>query len=180
MATVHSFPPIAARKARVLIVGSMPGERSLAARQYYAHPANAFWPIVARFLDVDPQAAYAARVRALRAAGIALWDVLRACERSGSLDAAIVRRSMVANDFPALFARCPDLGTVLCNGAAAHEWFVRFAVPPLAAVGRRPHVERLPSTSPAHAGLDRATKQRRWQAAVAAALQRRSITSSAG
>ena len=171
MAAVSGFPPIARRDARVLIVGSMPGAASLAANRYYAHPHNAFWPIAGAFVGVAADAAYARRTAALRAHGIAVWDVLQSCERDGSLDTAIVRATARANDFAAFFARHPRVATVLCNGGTAHELFVRRALPQLAPT-HAPAVVRLPSTSPAHASLRPAEKQRRWHAALAAALAR--------
>ncbi len=166
MAAVSSFPPIAAPDVCVLILGSMPGERSLAAGRYYAHPANAFWPIVAEFLGCGAEAPYAARVRALRAGGLALWDVLRSCERTGSLDAAIVRQTMATNDFGRFFARHRRIATVLCNGATAHDLFVRRVLPELGARAARLAVVRLPSTSPAHAGMPPAQKRAVWLAAL--------------
>jgi len=165
-----SFRPIARRDARVLIVGSMPGERSLAAGQYYAHPANAFWPIVAAYCGVAPDASYVQRARAVRAHGIALWDVLHSCERAGSLDAAIVRRSSQPNDFVTFLRQHPRITAVLCNGATAHDLFVRRVVPQLA--DRTLRIERLPSTSPAHASLRPDAKRRRWHAALAEVVPR--------
>ena len=83
------FPPIASPDARILILGSMPGRASLAAGQYYAHPRNAFWPIMGSLLDFDASRDYPARVDALKVAGIAVWDILDSCHRPGSLDSAI-------------------------------------------------------------------------------------------
>lgn len=83
----HCFEPIADRNAQILILGSMPGRESLEARQYYANRRNAFWKIMAELLVFDPASSYEARVHALRSARIALWDVLQACKRVGSLDA---------------------------------------------------------------------------------------------
>ncbi len=169
MSAVESFPPIADARARVLVVGSMPGIASLAAGRYYAHPRNAFWPIAGALFGFAPDADYAVRTAGLRAAGVALWDVLRRCERVGSLDRAIVAATAETNDFAGLFARCPQLGVVLCNGGTAHAAFSRRVLPELGALGFAPAVVRLPSTSPAHAGRSRAHKHAAWRSAFAAA-----------
>ena len=88
MATGHieSFPPITSSTARVLILGTMPGRVSLRERQYYAHPQNAFWRIIGAILGFDPALPYRERVASVQLAGIAIWDVLKACARAGSLD----------------------------------------------------------------------------------------------
>ncbi len=161
---VVSFPPIARPDARVLILGSMPGAASLAAGQYYAHPRNAFWPIMGELLGFDPAAPYAQRTQALGDAGIALWDALRSCVRPGSLDAAIEQATMVGNDFSGLFARCPQIGHIYCNGAAAERCFRRVVLPALA--GPALPLTRLPSTSPAHAGRSFAQKLADWRVVV--------------
>lgn len=160
---VHSFPPLVPKHARVLIVGSMPGRASLVAGRYYAHPRNAFWPILGALLGFAADAPYERRCQALAGAGIALWDVLASCEREGSLDGAISRARRTANDFEAVFASQPGLGTVLCNGGTSHDLFVRHVVPTLP---RRPDVVRLPSTSPAHASRSQAAKQAAWASAL--------------
>ncbi|WP_281984683.1 DNA-deoxyinosine glycosylase [Azonexus hydrophilus] len=162
MADVCSFPPVAAPGARILILGSMPGRASLDAGRYYAHPHNAFWPIVGELFGFSPELPYPARLLALQAAGVALWDVIAACEREGSLDADIVAGSVRANDFPAFFAAHPGVRDVFFNGAAAEQAFRRHVLPALAATGLR--LQRLPSTSPAHAALNRAAKLAAWSA----------------
>jgi hypoxanthine-DNA glycosylase len=156
---VRSFPPVAARDAEVLILGSMPGEASLAAGRYYAHPQNAFWPVMAALLGFEAQAPYALRLRALKSARIALWDVLHACRRRGSLDADIAREGLEANDFVAFFRTHACIRHVFFNGAKAEECFRRH-------VAREPGVpwQRLPSTSPAHAALSFDAKLRAWRA----------------
>ncbi len=97
--TVHSFPPIARADARVLILGSMPSEASLAAGQYYGHPRNAFWPILAELLGFDHRIPYDQRVQAVLQARVAVWDVLASCVRPGSADADIDAESILVNDF---------------------------------------------------------------------------------
>lgn len=150
------LPPVHDPQARVLVLGSFPGVASLKAQAYYAHPRNLFWPIVSRIIDVDLVGLpYPARLDALRHGRIALWDVIQACRRDGSLDAAI--RDAIAQDFGPLLSRLPHLRAVAFNGrraARAQAWFV--------ARGYRTFV--LPSTSPAHASLPLPAKVAAWQA----------------
>lgn len=161
---ITGFPPNADTTARLLILGSMPGERSLDAAQYYAHPRNSFWPILARIVGFDPLAPYDVRLKALRDAGIALWDVLQSCVRAGSLDAAIDSRSIQPNDFAGFFAAHPHIARVCFNGGTAERYFRTQVLPTLPALPIR--YLRLPSTSPAHASLSFEQKLAGWQAAV--------------
>ena len=163
MPHVRSFKPIADSKAEILILGSMPGRASLAARQYYAHPRNAFWRIAAELLGFDSTLPYAKRVRALNAARIALWDVLRSCTREGSLDARI--ENGIANDFSTFFRSHGKIRHVFFNGATAEATFKRHVRPTLG--GRAVRYRRLPSTSPANASLSLARKIRAWRAILA-------------
>lgn len=160
---LRSLPPIEREDARVLLLGSMPGAASLAARRYYAHPQNAFWPIVAALVGVDPGLDYDARCARLRCAGVAVWDVLASCVRPGSLDADIELASVAVNDFAAFFAAHPHLRAVGCNGGTAFTTYRRRVLPTLAGVAAALPVFALPSTSPAHAGMSRATKAQRWR-----------------
>lgn len=157
---------MATAAAKVLIVGSMPGVASLQASRYYAHPRNAFWPIVGAVCGFDPGLDYAARLDALGAAGIALWDVLQSCVREGSLDGDIDPASVEPNDFAAFFARHGAIATVLCNGGTAFTAYTRRVAPTLAAPFAALPVERLPSTSPAHAGMPFDAKLAAWRAAL--------------
>lgn len=143
--TLQGFPPIVAPGARILILGNMPSVASLHAQQYYAHPRNAFWRLAGELFEFDPAAPYDNRVAALNSAGAAVWDVLQSCRRVGSLDSAVERESMVANDFGALFATYPSIRHVYFNGAAAEKNYRR-----LVHVGHDLRHSRLPSTSPAH------------------------------
>jgi TDG/mug DNA glycosylase family protein len=143
------MPPIAGRGARVLVLGSMPGARSLAEQQYYAHPQNAFWR-AAQVLGLEREWSYARRRAALVRSGIAVWDVLERCVRAGSLDAHI--RGARLNDL-ASFARAhPHLRRVLFNGAKARELYERAlrAGDPRARLPEHLELLTLPSTSPAN------------------------------
>lgn len=165
---IQSFLPIAAEDARILILGSMPGRASLAARQYYAHRQNAFWKILGRLLGFEPSAPYAARIRALKSARIAVWDVLHSCVREGSLDASI--EAEIANDFARFLRAHPRLTHVFFNGSKAEASFRRHVRPALgqALRGRDLRFTRLPSTSPAHASLPFARKLAAWRAILKA------------
>ena len=159
-ARVRSFAPLIAPGARVLILGSMPGVASLEAHRYYAHPRNLFWPLLAEIVGFDANADYARRCSALLNAGIAVWDVLGECRRSGSLDSAIDRARERPNDLAALLRSHPSIRRVLLNGGKAAASLRR----------HHPHINietiTLPSTSPANASIDRARKLAAWRDAM--------------
>jgi hypoxanthine-DNA glycosylase len=148
-----------------LILGTMPSPASLAAGQYYAHPRNALWPILGALLDFDPAAPYECRTSRLIAARVALWDVLRACRRHGSLDQDIDRTSIDTNDFATFFALHPHIDRICFNGAAAETLYRRHVAPSCDEAPRVTTV-RLPSTSPAHARLSITAKRAAWCAAL--------------
>lgn len=162
MPVIRSFAPVADTAARVLILGSMPGIESLRAAQYYAHPRNAYWRIMGDLVGASPALPYASRTRRLRQAGIALWDVLAACVREGSLDAAIDEGSIIANDLVTFLAQHPGITHVYFNGATAERCFRRHVQPALETDVLK--LQRLPSTSPAHAARSYAEKLRAWRA----------------
>ena len=159
---LSSFPPIAAPDARVLVLGSMPGAASLRLQQYYGHPYNTFWQIMGHWLGFEPALPYEARCAALLRSHVAVWDVLARCVREGSLDAAITRESMVPNDFASFFAAHPGICRVCFNGATAAEVYRRHVLPQLPAPWDALDYRRLPSTSPAHAGMPLAAKREAW------------------
>lgn len=152
----NHFPPVVDDRTRLLVLGSLPGDASLKAAQYYAHPRNAFWPLIGGVVGEDLVAlAWPDRLDRLRAHGVGLWDVIASAERRGSLDAAI--RKPDTADLPGLIRSLPALRAVAFNGKTA------------ARLGRRSlgDVEGLtlidlPSSSPAHAGLSLADKRAAW------------------
>ena len=150
----ESFPPVVDLSTRVLILGSLPGDASLAAGRYYAHPQNQFWQLLSPVVGVDlPALNYDGRLAALRTAGVGLWDVVASATRKGSSDAAI--RDATANDVAALIATLPTLRLVAFNGGTAAK----------AGGDRVAGVETLtlPSSSPLHT-VGVAAKQTAWNA----------------
>lgn len=164
MHTVTSFPPIAHPSAHTLVLGSMPGVLSLQAQQYYAHPRNAFWYIMASLYGFSVELPYTERAEQLKASGIALWDVLHSCVRPGSLDSAIAHGTRVPNDFANFFKQYPHIRLIGFNGAEAEKSFNAYVLPDLDVSGIR--FVRLPSTSPAHAALSLAQKVAVWRTAL--------------
>jgi hypoxanthine-DNA glycosylase len=157
------FPPIARPDAEILILGSLPGRKSLEMQQYYAHPQNAFWKLIARIYGRESLPPYKQRVEILTANRIALWDVLAAAERPGSLDSSIVSASARANDFAAFYRSHPQVSRIYFNGRRAEELYRRFVLPGLSAEFAALRYVSMPSTSPAHAGMPFAEKLMRWE-----------------
>jgi hypoxanthine-DNA glycosylase len=151
----RSFPPIVDERTRVLVLGSLPGEISLAQSRYYANPRNQFWILMGDVIGVDLVAiAYAERLQALLAAHVGLWDVIESATRAGSLDGNI--RSHLPNLLPELVARLPQLRAIAFNGRTS------------AAIGRLQlgdsqgiELVDLPSSSPAHT-MPLALKRLQW------------------
>jgi hypoxanthine-DNA glycosylase len=166
---IRGFGPIAGHDAKVLILGTLPSEASLRAGEYYAHPHNAFWFIVQRLYGQGAGLDYEARKSLLIGAKVALWDVLHAAEREGSLDSAIAPGSENVNDFVSFFAWHPGIHTVVFNGAKARDLFQRHILNTSSLPGGLRFV-CLPSTSPANARLSREAKLEQWKAALTEAL----------
>ncbi|MDQ9169878.1 DNA-deoxyinosine glycosylase [Oxalobacteraceae bacterium R-40] len=149
------LPSVLDGETRVLILGSFPGEASLQAKQYYAHPRNQFWRLLSAVLEEDLYGLpYKQRLTRLRAHCIGLWDVIDACEREGSLDSAIRRAQH--NDFDVLKHQCPKLKRVCFNGKTSGKFAPRFA-----AAGFETLV--LPSSSPANMQLSFEQKLAVWR-----------------
>ena len=163
MSRVYSFTPIADERAERLILGSMPGRASLRAGQYYAHPRNAFWPIIEALFGIPVDTAYESRCARLKAERLAVWDVLKTCTRSSSLDSDIDPASIVANDFNGFLDRQTRIRAIYFNGAMAEQAFVRHALPLLSARAEAIPRKRLPSTSPANASYSFARKLAAWR-----------------
>ena len=169
MTRSFGFPPVARADARVLVLGSLPGQASLAATQYYAQPQNAFWRIMGRLFDAGAEHAYEERLNRLVEARVALWDVCASARRPGSLDSRIDSRSVAANDFAGFFSAHREIAAIFFNGMAAERLYQTLALPTLAPDAARIAARRLPSTSPAHAGVSFAQKLEAWREVAEAA-----------
>jgi hypoxanthine-DNA glycosylase len=158
---LHGLPPLLDANTRLVVLGSFPGVSSLRAQQYYGHPQNQFWKIMATLFS--PNAAevlampYAVRTQWLLSQGVGLWDVYAACERVGSLDANI--QNAQPNDLQSLLTRCPKLRLIAHNGAES------FTHAKLTQTLGFP-VHRLPSSSPANASWSFERKLEAWRAVL--------------
>ncbi|RKR85379.1 G/U mismatch-specific uracil-DNA glycosylase [Mucilaginibacter gracilis] len=155
-----AFKPVIDANSQILILGSMPGERSLTEQQYYANKQNAFWKIMSDVYNSgEALTNYHEKTSLLQANKIALWDVFESCERQGSLDANI--KNGVVNNFEALFKTHPQIQLVLFNGNASFKAFKK-QVQLLNAIS----YQIMPSTSAAHT-MAYQTKLNTWQVALA-------------
>ena len=152
-----SFPPVVGPDCRLLVLGSLPGNASLAAGRYYAHPRNLFWHLIGHAIGADLHAlGYAQRLSVLLQHRVGLWDTIGSATRPGSLDSAI--RDVQANELAALVAQLPDLRAIAFNGARSAQ------------IGRKLLGESglelvsLPSSSPAFAAMPLSEKEQLWLA----------------
>jgi len=157
----RGFAPVVGSEPRVLVLGSLPGQASLAANQYYVQPRNAFWTIMGALCGAEPTLDYAERLEALKHAGVALWDVLHEADRPGSLDSSIVATTQTVNDIAGLIASHEHIRLVAFNGQKAAEIFRRHIKGTLTRSNF--NIATLPSTSPAYASLRQAEKLARWR-----------------
>ena len=160
---ISSFPPIIGPAPQILILGSMPGIDSLRANQYYAHTRNHFWMILGEICGFDPGIAYPDRIEQLIQHRIALWDVLKTCERSGSLDQNIQRESEIPNELGIFLENHRTIRAVVFNGAKAHNGFYRHIYPKLPRfLPALMEFILMPSTSPANAKFTFDEKLAMW------------------
>ena len=155
MQKISSFPPIIINESKILILGSIPGVKSLEMQQYYAHPQNKFWKIIFELFNEKFSTDYDERIKILEKYHVALWDVIDTCERKGSLDTEI--RNEEANKIGELLHNYPNIKAIFCNGQKSHKNLQKI----LGKKFRMPIIV-LPSTSPAYAGLSYFDKLKSW------------------
>ena len=153
---LEGLPPVFSCRTQLVVLGSFPGQASLQAREYYAHPRNQFWPLLSALWGLDLRALpYAQRLAALLERGLGVWDVYAACRRAGSLDSAI--RDARPNDLALLRRRAPGLRAVAHNGGESAR-----SMRVTRELGVAVH--RLPSSSPANASWSFERKLQAWRA----------------
>ena len=154
----YSFAPLADNRSKVLILGSLPGAESLRKQQYYGNPQNVFWRIIYAVFDSEPEIDYTARCVFILKNKLALWDVCRSAERSGSADSKIA--AVESNDIAGLLCRYPDIDRVLLNGRKAESEYNRYYKDlPVSTI-------YVPSTSPAFAAIPFTEKLKIWREAL--------------
>jgi hypoxanthine-DNA glycosylase len=152
---LRSFKPFIDRRSRVLILGSMPGPDALRKQQYYGFDGNHFWKIMPVLFGEEPKESYDEKLQMLKRNGVALWDVIHSCTRTGAMDSKI--RDVDVNKIPELIKKYPNIRAVFVNGRFAFNLFLKSFEGKI----DRP-VAYLPSTSPAHAALPLLKKIERW------------------
>lgn len=158
----ESFSAVALADAKVVILGSIPGDESLRQQQYYAHPRNAFWYILQRHFNTSGPLTYTGKIELAQQHGVALWDVMRCCIRPGSLDSNIDNKTIVVNEFESFFCAHKKLVSVIFNGVKAEQEYIKRVLPTLSTKHRKLELIRLPSTSPAMATMNREQKYLVW------------------
>lgn len=140
---IYSFPPIIDEKSKILILGSIPGVKSLEKQEYYAHPQNQFWRLMFNIFEEDYCIDYQMKIALLKKNKIALWDTIESCEREGSLDTKI--KNEVGNSMEKLLSNYPNIKAIFCNGQKAHKNLIK-------QLGKDYHLPiiLMPSTSPTH------------------------------
>ena len=157
--TKEGFDPIVGKIANVLILGTFPSEESLKQKQYYAHPRNLFWDMIAAICGTGKVDDYEKRCDLVKSKGIAIWDVLKSCDREGSSDGQIRRGHFIINDISSFISE-HSVKVIIINGKKAAILFKQCVEP--ATFPSRPRILILPSTSPAYASLSKQQKLERW------------------
>jgi TDG/mug DNA glycosylase family protein len=158
---ITAFPPILPKNPHTLILGTMPGGRSLELNQYYAHPQNQFWRFMGDIYGAGRELPYERRVDILKARGIAVWDVVKSCVRQGSMDSNIKKE--VVNDFEEFFRNNPSVKLVVFDSLVAEKLYMKHVIPTLS---KELRYVRVPSPSPAHASLPYSEKLALWKDAL--------------
>ena len=158
---LKGFDPLENANCRILILGTMPSVESLARQQYYGYKHNAFWQIMGKLLEFEATLPYNEQCKNLPKNGIALWDVLKNCQREGSLDSNI--RDEIPNDFASFFKKHPKIHAVFFNGGPAEKLFKKHVFPTIPDYRDKLHFQRLPSTSPANARMNFEQKLEEWR-----------------
>lgn len=140
---ISSFPPIIDQESKILILGSVPGVKSLEKKEYYGHPQNKFWKIIFELFEVDFTENYVEKIEILKKNKIAVWDAIDTCERKGSLDSEI--RNEEANDIKNLLQTHPNIRAIFCNGGKSYKNLKKI-------LDKNSEIPAylLPSTSPLH------------------------------
>lgn len=151
-----ALPPLIDNSSRILILGTMPGDQSIARQQYYGNRGNHFWKIMFLIFDKDYSLSYDDRKALIKANRIALWNVLASCIREGSSDARITNE--VANDFTDLHIQYPAIRYIFFESKTAARWYQKYVIP-------HPDIlyHTLPSTSGLNAGISFSQKVEMWQ-----------------
>ena len=160
------FAPVGSSLPTVLILGSLPGVASIQEQQYFAHPRNQFWSIMAMMAEFEVNSSYPHRVNCLTQHGVMLWDVVHSAYREGSLDSNIKTSGLQVNTFSELLDS-NSIQLIAFNGAAAEKYFIKYALPDLSQGGidssMLPEMIKMPSTSPANAGMSFEQKLSKWR-----------------
>ncbi len=159
---LKSFEPIVNNESEILILGSMPGIKSLEAQEYYAHPQNRFWKIMAilcNYSDLEKKD-YKVKTKTILGNKFALWDTIRSCSRKGSLDSNI--QNIKPTDIKSLLKKYPNIKKICCNGAKSYSLFLKYSKD----IPSYVKVIQLPSTSPANAKYSLTKLLKEWEAVL--------------
>lgn len=166
---IRCFKPLMTESSQLLVLGSIPGVKSLKQAEYYAHPSNQFWRILKAYAGWEGSVeSYPEKQKILSQAKIALWDVLASCDREGSLDSAI--REPKFNNLKSFCKKNPKVSFIVLNGSSAYQYFLKAGGESLGIP-----FQRLPSTSPAHARMSLLEKTKEWQECLVKAMQNRTM-----